>query len=83
MTEEQPQKLTFKELWWEQRSGIQDIWQASKLPHETLLMLWQGNLVPQAAAEQALHEYNTMFHTKYTLDQVNIPTIEQSGIEAI
>ncbi len=75
-------KPTLKELWWDQRSGFQGMWQASKLPHETLIMLWQGALVTKSVAEQALREYNERFHTEYTLDQVHIPTIEQQEREA-
>jgi hypothetical protein len=70
-------KPTLKELWWDQRSGFGEMWQASKLPHEALIMLWQGALVTKAVAEQALREYNQRFNTKYTLDQVKVPTIEQ------
>ena len=74
-------KPTLKELWWKQHSGFGGMWQASQLPHETLIMLWQGGLVPKEVAEQALGEYNKRFHTKYMLDQVHIPTIEQQERE--
>ena len=30
-------------------------------------------------AERALYEYNQLFRTTYTLDQVNIPTLEALG----
>jgi hypothetical protein len=68
-------KPTIKELWWNQRSGLQGMWTNSKLSHEALIMLWQGNLVTKEVAEQALREYNQCFGIEYTLDQVNIPTI--------
>lgn len=74
-------KPTWKELWWDQHAGFLAMCQASTLPDEMAILLWHMAPVPQTVAEQALREYNTKFHTRYTLDQVKIPTIEQQGRE--
>jgi hypothetical protein len=65
-------KPTLKELWWDQRSGLLEMWATSQLPPETLMLLWHGGFVSPEVAKQALYEYNECFGTEYRLDQVNI-----------
>lgn len=77
---ELPMKLTYPELWWNQGATLLDIWQDAdtKLSAYTLNML-NRSLLPRYVAQQALHEYNALFETAYTLEQVDIPTMEALG----
>jgi hypothetical protein len=78
--EQPPKKPTYRELWWDQGATLLDLWQGgTKLDEHTLSLLWNHSLVPSYVAEQALHEYNSLFGTSYTLEQVNIPTLESLG----
>jgi hypothetical protein len=79
--EEPPKKPTYRELWWDQGASLLDIWQAAdtRIDPYTLNLLWYGSLVPRYLAEQALNEYNRIFGTCYTFDQVAMPTMESLG----
>lgn len=80
MSEQMQQRVskpTYRDLWHEQRATLLDIWQGgTKLDANTLSILWNHYPVSREAAELALSEYNEIFHTRYILDQVDIPLWE-------
>jgi hypothetical protein len=82
MKEDQPAsgKPTYRELWYDVGGTLLDIWEGTtQLDAENLCGLWNHLPVPRYMAERALYEYNQLFRTTYTLDQVNIPTLEALG----
>jgi hypothetical protein len=71
---------TYRELWYDVGGTLLDIWEGTtQLDAESLNTLWNHLPVPRYIAERALYEYNKLFKTSYTLDQVNIPTLEALG----
>jgi hypothetical protein len=75
--QQQTKKPTYRDLWHEQQATLLDIWQGgTKLDANSLSILWNYYPVSKEAAELALSEYNEIFHTQYTLDQVDIPLWE-------
>lgn len=78
MTEGQRQKKpTYREIWYDQKCTLMDIWQGgTKLDANALSVLWNHYPVSKEAAELALQEYNQLFGTSYTLDTVDIPIRE-------
>ena len=81
MSEEQATgKPTYRELWYDVGGTLLDIWEGTaQLDAASLRALWNHLPVPRYIAERALYEYNQLFKTRYTLDQVNIPTLEALG----
>jgi hypothetical protein len=79
--EQSLQKPTYRALWIAEDCSLLDIWQGAetRIDPGTLHLLWMGSLVPKYVAQQALHEYNQCFGTSYTLEQVEIPTMEALG----
>jgi hypothetical protein len=76
-TQQREKKPTYRDLWYEQKATLLDIWQGgTKLDANTLSILWNHYPISKEAAELALREYNERFHTRYTLDQVDIPLWE-------
>jgi hypothetical protein len=72
--EQQPDKPTYRDLWWDQKATLWDIWEGgTQLDANELSIIWNHYPLPRARAELALREYNELFHTQYTLDQVDIP----------
>jgi hypothetical protein len=82
MSEERqaPEKPTYRELWYDVGGTLLDIWEGTtQLDAESLGSLWNHLPVPRYIAERAIYEYNQLFKTDYTLDQVNITTLESLG----
>jgi hypothetical protein len=78
--QEQTYKPTYRELWYDVGATLLDIWEeTTQLDAESLCGLWNHLPVPRYMVERAINEYNQFFKTSYTLDQVNIPTLESLG----
>jgi hypothetical protein len=76
--EQRPDKPTYRDLWWDQKATLLDIWQGgTQLDENELCIIWNHYPLPRARVELALREYNELFHTHYTLDQVDIPIMER------
>jgi hypothetical protein len=74
---ESSKKPTYQELWHDQGAFLVDIWEGgTKLDANTLSVIWNHFPTSKENAELALQEYNGIFRTHYTLDQVDIPIIE-------
>jgi hypothetical protein len=75
-----PTRPTYRELWYDVDGTLLDIWESTtQLDAESLCGLWNHLPVPRYMAERAIYEYNQLFKTSYTLDQVDIPTLEALG----
>lgn len=77
--QQEPKKPTYRELWYNQGAILLDVWEGgTMLDANTLSVLWNHYPVSKEAAELALREYNELFRTQYTFDQVDIPIRDDS-----
>jgi hypothetical protein len=69
-------KPTYQQLCGIVGVGLMDMWKkGTDLTANEMSVLWNGYPLPKSTIIRALQEYNNLFDTTYTLDQVDIPTL--------